>query len=591
MSTKQLVSRLVLSLLACVFTVCAAHADTVDSFVSDIHVSPKGILDVNETITIDFGAARKHGIYRFIPDVYHRSFGVYNTPIKLLDVTDGSNNALHFTESSSGGHFQLKIGSANTLLTGVHTYKIHYKVDRAVNYFNDAAEVYWNVTGDEWPFTINSAVARVYPPPGVTTQGARATSYRGEIGSTANAHQKIASNEVTFTATNLHPGEGLTVVVGLPKNAVSLPTAADRLGDFLMDWYPALLLPFATSVALYYYWLFYGKDPDSDKPISVEWEPPTELSPAEVGTLIDERVDMPDITSTAIDLAARGYLKIKQIPYTGILMMSNKDYVFDKLVPPADAPPLKPFESQFLNAMFGYETKQVTLSSLKGKFYPYVEDVRQAIYDALLSNKYFARDPNIDRTAFVGLGVVILIVGLLAAMLMGDDNRASAVGMFFSGVIVALSSNAMPVKTKKGSEAMRKCLAFKRFVKAAEKDRLRVLASEDPTIFGRLLPYAMVLGCADKWAVAFKDLLAQPPDWYQPYDTSSGWDSFFFYDSLFRGMHSIGNTLSTPPVPVSSGWSGSSGGGWGGGAGGGFSGFGGGGFSGGGFGGGGGGSW
>jgi hypothetical protein len=45
----------------------------------------------------------------------------------------------------------------------------------------------------------------------------------------------------------------------------------------------------------------------------VEYEPPENLKPAEIGTLVDEYADDRDIVATIIDLAIRGYLKIKPL--------------------------------------------------------------------------------------------------------------------------------------------------------------------------------------------------------------------------------------------------------------------------------------
>ena len=54
----------------------------------------------------------------------------------------------------------------------------------------------------------------------------------------------------------------------------------------------------------------------------------------------------------------------------------------------------------------------------------------------------------------------------------------------------------MSARTRKGVQAKLKSLGFKRFVTMAEKDSIAKLAADDPTIFGRLLPYALVLGAA-----------------------------------------------------------------------------------------------
>ena len=49
-----------------------------------------------------------------------------------------------------------------------------------------------------------------------------------------------------------------------------------------------------------------------ERPIGVRYEPPKGLTPAETGTMMDERVDMRDITATLVDLAVRGILIIEE---------------------------------------------------------------------------------------------------------------------------------------------------------------------------------------------------------------------------------------------------------------------------------------
>ena len=148
----------------------------------------------------------------------------------------------------------------------------------------------------------------------------------------------------------------------------------------------------------------------------------------------------------------------------------------------------------------------------------------------------------------------------------------------------------MPRKTKKGAQLYREILGLKEFIHRVEKDRLETLHNDDPEIFGRILPYAMVLGYADKWADKFDGILTEPPNWYaSPYYAQSGFRfrSRAFVNEVGQGLSTMEKTFKS--MPANSGSGGSSGYEGLGGSSGGFGG--GGGFSGGGFGGGGGGSW
>jgi uncharacterized membrane protein YgcG len=326
-------------------------------------------------------------------------------------------------------------------------------------------------------------------------------------------------------------------------------------------------------------WATGGRDTDRGQAVAVEWSPPRDLSPAEVGTLVDEQCHMRDIVSTLIDLAARGHLTIEETLATKLLFFSQKDYVFVRKTPPADAPPLLPHEARFLNGLFSGSANRVTLSSLKERFYTHLPAIRDAIYQSLTDKHLFAGNPDATRKGFIGAGVVLIVLGVFGAVSGAALGLiAYGIGAAVAGLIVLLSARAMPAKTALGSRKLRECRGFQRFVRLAEKDRIAVLAKDDPTVFGRLLPYAMVLGVADQWAEAFRDLLTEPPDWYQPYGSGPGYrfSPGGFVHDLGGGMNTMASTFAS--APSSKGGSGGSG-------------FSGGGGSGGGFGGGGGGSW
>ena len=60
-------------------------------------------------------------------------------------------------------------------------------------------------------------------------------------------------------------------------------------------------------------WYTRGRDPELTTVVPTYIsEPPDELPPAVVGTLLDEQADMQDIVSTQLDLARRGYMTMTE---------------------------------------------------------------------------------------------------------------------------------------------------------------------------------------------------------------------------------------------------------------------------------------
>jgi len=574
----------------------AARAEHIKSFTADLTVNQEGNLKVKEDIVMDFGQTPRHGLRRFIPVTYNRGAGTYTLKLDVGSVNDASGHPLQYQVDNTGPDVSVRIGDPYKVVTGVPSYSIDYDVRKALNFFSNGPELYWNVNGTRWPYAIDKCVAKFHPPFGVSPKQIHVGSYQGLAGSTTSARVISADAKgIVIEADHLQAGENLTVVFGMPEGSVKKPTFLDEIFLFVGDWLGLFLWPVLTSIGLYLFWSFYGRDEKRVASIGVEWTPPPDLTPAEVGTLVDESLDTPDVLSTLVDLASRGYLKIKVIPFDrGFFNLSQKDYQFDKTQPPGTPPPLKLHESLFLDAIFPPVSGTTTnyLSSLKGKFAQDLPYIRSEIWNSLMAKHLFTRNPENDVTIFGSLGAAAIILGIIVLLAMGAVMHATAFGIIISGAIIAVSGRAMPQRTAAGSIAYARCKAFQRFVQTAEKQRIALLAKDDPTIFGRLLPYAMVLGAADKWADAFKDLMVRPPDWYDNSAFNNNNTVFspdLFVYELGDSMHSISSGFTT--VAPSSGDGGGFGGGsWTSGGGSGFSGFSGG-SSGGGFGGGGGGSW
>ena len=65
-------------------------------------------------------------------------------------------------------------------------------------------------------------------------------------------------------------------------------------------------------MTVFLYWWKHGRDPEGKGVIMPIYKVPKNLKPGEVGVLIDERAHLHDITATIIDLAVKGYLKIRR---------------------------------------------------------------------------------------------------------------------------------------------------------------------------------------------------------------------------------------------------------------------------------------
>ena len=536
----------------------SAFADEITSFDATIEVQPDASLDVHEDLTVRFDTPNRHGIKRFIPVVYDRKHNNYTIDLKLAGVTGTDGKYVPFKTNRQGRDFFIIIGDPKKSVMGLQQYHIHYTVRRAINFFDDAPEIYWNVTGNESHMPIDKVVARVVFPPVAQKGEILAKAFIGEEGSTKTSPYSLELGSATFTCGKLEPGEGLTVVVGLPAGHVNKPTQWQEFLYLAADWWPLVVLPAITLSVCFNLWWFLGRDAVKRQAVAVDWEPPKDLSPAEVGTLVDEQCDLSDMVSTVVDLAARGYLTIREFKTESLFFLRNKDYEFTRLPhnDRQDKSPLNSFEQLFLNALFkkGYfQTDTVRLSELKYKFYLDMKQIEKGIYQSLINKGMFLQSPDEVRQSWICIGVIMFILSFI----LGPIQSSYGIGMIFSSIIVLCFSRTMPARTRKGCEALYQCLGFQRFVKLAEKERIKKLVTDDPTIFGRLLPYAMVLGAADQWAEAFKDLVVSPPDWY--ISSGSRFQTYSFVRDIGDSTRTMGQTFTSMPSSSSSAGSGGSG--------------------------------
>jgi uncharacterized membrane protein YgcG len=353
-----------------------------------------------------------------------------------------------------------------------------------------------------------------------------------------------------------------------------------RVANYVFNCVGLLLMPIFVYV-VYRHWKNKGQDASKVKVIVPYYRPPENIPPYLMGTIKDETVDVIDITSTLIDVAYRGYIKIKELAGTSILgiQIGNKDYELNKL---KDFDDLTANEKEILNAMFDYKDR-VTTSSLQNKFYLKVSGIKSAIYSEMKEKGYFNERPDHVRRNYTALGVVIMVIGIgltffnlpVTAILMYPIFLTISLAVALGGLALTIAGPFMPARTLHGSKIYEQLLGFKMYMEVAERFRVQDLT---PETFEKYLSYAMIFGIEKKWGERFKDIYKSSPSWFE--GSNDAFSTIYLVNALSSFNTNTAQAITSVPSSKSgTGW-GSSGSGWSGG--GGFSG----GFSGGGFGGG-----
>ena len=563
--------------LVCVCVLTAplfAQSWRIADFQDVISISADGSTLVKERINLVF-IGQWHGIHRTLPIEYPGPRGTnYTLFLDITSVTDGSGQKLKYESKTSGNYRDLKIYIPGTVDT-TRTVEIDYLVRNGIRYFEDHDEFYWNVTGNDWPAPIDHAEAHVYLPESAAGK-LRAQAFTGAYGSAQrDATSEINGADVAFETRNPLPMRGgMTIDIFIPKDILKEPGPITRAFWFLGS-NPIVFLPFVTFGVMFALWWYKGRDPDPGRSVAPMYEPPPGMSPAEAGALIDDSIHPRDITSTIVDLAVRGYVKIEETVDTSLLIFHSKDYVFHLVKPITEWQALAPHEWVMLENIFA-GGQQTPLSSLKNRFYTAIPVIKQDIKAVLKNKGMYSLDPDSANAYSIGALIVIAAPFLISQFTGFKPVFNSVVLLIGCGIISAiiwwLFAREMSAKTVQGGRTRVAVLGFQEFMNRVDADRLKRMP---PDTFEKYLPYAMALGVEHHWAQAFAGIIQNPPSWYVSPNGMTGFNPVFFSSS----MHNMATDMHQ--VFVSAPRSSSSGSGFGGGGGG---------FSGGGFGGGGGGA-
>jgi len=352
-----------------------------------------------------------------------------------------------------------------------------------------------------------------------------------------------------------------------------MPGLASRVRDLARE-HLILLLPVLVFAGYFAVWYRIGRDPRLGRSIMPHYEPPDGIRPAEVGALVDGRVDQRDVAALLVDLAVRGYLRIEETREDGWLF-DTTSYTFHRTKDPSAWERLLPFERTMLRGLFGRQRASVKVEELKNRFYTSLGLIRDQLYAALDERGYVRFRPDRVRTGMTGALVFVAVGSAIAANLaMGalGAHLLAAFGAALVAIVVAfVFGRLMPALTRKGAEARFHVLGFEEYLSRAERDRLKLAT---PETFERFLPYAMALGVEEQWARAFEGIYTRPPEWYAGASPPGRFTASSFTRSLGSMTSSAASTFASSPRSSSgssgSGGGGRSGGGSGGGGGGAF---------------------
>ena len=621
------------------FTAMLVPVHAQEAFViDDMHVSMEvhedGGIDVTETYVLNF-TQPKHGFYRNIPTSYSMDWNVDGKVERksyYFPVSDVKCSRTCSLEGNADAVI-VKLGDADKSVYGEQKYVISYHVKtKDLDLSNHAQALYWNLASS-FDTQIRHLSYDIKMPK--EFDEGNVFTYSGAFGeTTSNLSHEVENLYITGeTSRILLSNESATIKVNLPNGYFVYPKPKDYSVPVSVASICLLM------VALLLFWK-YGRD---DEIIAtVEFKAPDGLDSAGVGYVIDNMVENKDILSLIIDWANRGFIKIYDLKDGFQLeklqdMTKENSHAYERVF----------FDSIFIRETTvteeGMKNEDVRrgLANAKSMLRSYFNkdpkkriftntsiamQVLMIIFIALpgLLLSFFSAKAKYEMNLFAipyCIPAVILMISCIPWIIIMRKRYVMkrstfllvvCLLVFINGILIAVNGGLqlyvggqlwavllhavisillilimifMDKRSEQGTRWLGQILGLKDFIITCEKERLEMLAQDDPSAFFSILPYAYVLGVSDVWVKKFETIAVTAPSWYQGYDSTGVFTTMLWWNHFHYCFHDISAAATYVPAPKSGSGGGSFGGGFGGG------GFSGGGFSGGGFGGGGGGSW
>lgn len=265
-----------------------------------------------------------------------------------------------------------------------------------------------------------------------------------------------------------------------------------------------------------------------------------DVRPGHVGTVADERVDPIDVTATLVDLAVRGHLVIIELPRESEFARTDWEI---RRVDGGDG--LRPFEQQLLDGVAA-PGSSVRVSELASRVQESIGGVQNSLYDEMVSNGWFERRPDDTRNRWTQLALAALIISVVVTGVLAAFTTFGLVGLVLIAVSLGMIfvAQEMPARTPKGAALLGGLGALRSDLMSHPTNQLP--PGGELREISEVLPYAIVLGGADRWldAIVTSDVDEHPDSydlsWYHGPDN---WHLRDLPDSMRNFVTTVSGSL------------------------------------------------
>jgi uncharacterized membrane protein len=532
---------------------------TITSYVADSTVSKDGRITTTETLRVNF-PDYKHGIFRFFDVQDPGDSHVRLIPHDISVSRDGQSEPFEVLKEGKGRYRNVKIGSANTTMTGEHTYVIRYSIDGALGATpSGRADFYWNLIGAGWRLPIQASRLTVHLP-------AKPGAIKCAIGQGASGgcSARPTGDGFVVTTGSLDVNTPVTVrttlaMVAPERDRLPWPQRFDPvLGGSVIGL--VLLLIIAAFAGLMGELTARGtREPKPAYPLM--YAPPDGIGPAQAKYLFTETIGKEAFVASIMQTAEKGATTLDHSDGWTITD-TGQAAAWEKL------DPVSAYAAQVLGVPGGSFTANTTVSAGK--------KLKSALSKFDDSVRGWARQNKLMTPSGLGsFGGILVILAMLLTLFLALVNPldisvlALVPGLFAVFAAELLAPGSSTKRTAAGRDLWSRIGGFRR-VLATPSGEERFDFSGRKELYTAYIPWAVAFGVADEWAQKYRVETGEDPPSPSYYGAGYGYAAGSIATSMADDFSStVDSAISAYQATQTSSSSGGGGGGFSGGGGGG----------------------
>lgn len=263
--------------------------------------------------------------------------------------------------------------------------------------------------------------------------------------------------------------------------------------------YWPIIIPIGVFVLMFSIWLKKGREPVLPEIIIPYSDIPDDLTPIEVGYMINNHVRKRDISAELIYLAEKGYLKIKKLGKKRIELLQYVEHDYELTLLKEIGTLSNSFDKEIMRLIFGSSNAEVgkVANLASSMIFRYRGDGSNLVLN-LVPRKNLLKKEYYSQMSLMGIGkestLIIVFIFSLASLItflisisrgiVVDNSLVTYYSLFLAVDIFFAFDYFSSSKTMKGSLAKEHILGFKNYI----QDK-----NNKTDILGRFLSYAIML--------------------------------------------------------------------------------------------------